>query len=277
MRPATYLLAIVVLVAHSTSVCAMTRSKKAFSPDGSRAVVSDANGTSSLQDTATGNPIAILHDPRRIPFTPVPQGVHLPERQRALLNVCVGSFSPDGKLLATWRSGSNIILRNPRDGRKLLSLVGEPIQDHHEPMLLKFSSDSRLLVAVTRQPAGKRQNTDFIEVWEVPTLKEFLHVRSSEFREFKQVTLSPDKRTIMAVEGWPRGVEGPGVKRLVKLWAIERGDELVTLKGHSAAFSPDGNLLIVTNPGHPDTLWDIRTGKMHFLDKKRNPVQQQLK
>lgn len=59
---------------------------------------------------------------------------------------------------------------------------------------------------------------------------------------------------------------------LAKLWDLERGEEIATLKGHNAEivslhFNSDGDKVLTASFDHTARIWDIRTGKcIHSLE-----------
>ena len=69
------------------------------------------------------------------------------------------------------------------------------------------------------------------------------------------VAFSPDGQTIVSGSG----------DHTIKLWNLERGEEIYTLRGHQAwvssvAFSPDGQTVVSGSGDHTIKLWDVATG-----------------
>lgn len=172
------------------------------------------------------------------------------------------------RLSGLQRTYGPVILWDARNGRKLATFGGT----RDDGVSLTFSRDSRLILSVIKADAGrdKLARTNGISVWDVVTKKELLRVREDQNKEFNEVVLAPDDKTVMALAGSEVGsqLEGSTDKYLtnrVRLWDIQRGKELITLKAESAKFSPDGRFLLFTYPRtypREQPIWDIREGKV---------------
>ena len=207
--------------------------------------------TLALWDRAMGKKITTLYEPR--PTNRMVSYQMLP------CQLPVAAFSPDCQFLATRRCREAIVLWNLQSRPRQVSKIGRlPDSGGHKLIGVEFSSDSRLLVAVAMNHLGKRGRENTITVWEVAKRRKMLHVRSGRNRKFDQVGLSPNMKMLVAGEG-PRN---PTTDR-IRLWDIERGKELVSLKGGSASFSPDSRFLYVN--GSDRMQWDIKAGKMRVL------------
>jgi WD40 repeat protein len=266
MKTAACLLVIVLLMGTTAVVRGGSRGGQYFSPDSAVVATSEPDCTLILWETATGKKIVQFYEPRDVPRKPLAPQDHI-------CHVWVCSFSHDGRLLATQRSLEPIILWNVKDGRKLASL-GDRSHCGYRCHDVGFSSDSRLLVGLGRDPGRKGGPKDRITVWEVATRRELLHVRADRKRKFHEITLSPDGKTLMALEGAFR-FGRLGYPDVIRLWDIEKGKELVKLEGPSATFSPNGKFLYVQ--GFKWKLWDIRAGKMRLLRERYPDIQPQAK
>ncbi len=156
-----------------------------------------------------------------------------------------------------------------RSGRQLAAL-GEGLGEGHGEagVRLAFFRGSRLLLSVGRRPTGeKHDRTNAISVWDVSTHKELLRVREDKKTEFNRIVISPDEKTVMALQGSEKPTGGRrniGAKFItdtIRVWDIAAGTELVSLKGQSAQYSPDGTHLIVTD-STGQMVWDIEKGEL---------------
>jgi WD40 repeat protein len=130
---------------------------------------------------------------------------------------------------------------------------------------LEFSPDSLLILELAKAnaAASKFARVNKITVWDVATQKELLHNRENWKKEFHEVVLSPDGKTMMALVGSKpindQSANSPYPTDTIRLWDIQQGKDLVTLRGDSAKFSPDGKFLLLADSR---VIWDIRAGKM---------------
>jgi WD40 repeat protein len=263
MRSAAELLVIVLLITYPTVACAVQKGEPRFSPDGAVLASPEEDCTAVLWDVALGKRIAILYADEP-PWSPMTQSAcHV-----------VLSFSPNGKLLATQRTYGQVILWDAQSGHKLATFGGTG----DDGVSLIFSRDSRLIVSVIEAKASSHKDarTNGISVWDVVTQKELLNVREDQKKEFNEVVLSPDGKTVMALAGSEIGSQlelstDRYITDRIKLWDIQRGRELVTLKGESAKFSPDGKFLLYRDP-RGAAVWDIGAGKLCALPIIRGPV-----
>jgi WD40 repeat protein len=275
MRKSTYLLVMVLLMACPNWVRAYHGVAAAFSPDGSILATAGHNCTLILVDTATGRKITTLYKPRKERRLHSIRGIKVPPIAPTC-DVLACCFSPDGSFLASQRSNEPIILWNVKKRRKAASLGQGRVDRTSGAVRLEFSKDARLLTAVAVAYDRKEANQNWISVWEVATRKKLLHVRAGRRRTFDRVTLSPDGKTLVAfVESWTGS--GRVSTDTIRTWDVKSGKELVTLKGYSARFSPDGRFLLVLSSESPNKLLDIRKGAMHLLKESGDPIQQPTK
>jgi WD40 repeat protein len=108
-----------------------------------------------------------------------------------------------------------------------------------------FSPDGRLLAVASSLG---------IYLYDAETLAEIRFIKTDAWVE--SVAFSPDGRLLAS--GSDNGT--------VKLWDVETGQEVRTLRGHtewvnSVAFSPDGRLLASGSADQTIKLWDVATGQ----------------
>ncbi|MEW6529672.1 MAG: pYEATS domain-containing protein [Thermodesulfobacteriota bacterium] len=263
MRCAAQLLVTVLLIAYPAVACAVEKGQPRFSPDGAILASPEQNCTVVLWDGASGEKIAALYADEP-PWPPL--------KQRACHVVL--SFSPNGKLLATQRTYGPVILWDAQSVRKLATFG----RTGDDGVSLTFSRDSRLILSVIKAEAinHKIARTNGITVWDVVTQKELLHVREDQKKEFNEVVLSPDGKTVMALAGSEVGSQlelstDRYITDRVKLWDIQSGKELVTVKAGFAKFSPHGRFLLFRD-FQGEAIWDIGASKGCALPIIRGPA-----
>ncbi len=156
------------------------------------------------------------------------------------------AVSPDGKLLATADSHSQIRLWCLADGQQLLSWDG---QCPGWTRALAFSPDGKTLISGSDDKA--------VKLWDVST---------GECRQ----TLDAQGHTgwILFVAFSPQGesLASCSEDATIKLWDLSTGQCYQTLQGHTSwvcyvAFSPDGQMLASCSEDKTVKLWDINTGQ----------------
>jgi WD40 repeat protein len=168
-------------------------------------------------------------------------------------------FSPDSRMLAAYSDPSTLTIWDTVSGKKITSL---PPTNKSQILSGAFSRDGRCL-ALDR-------NDGTVVLWELATGK--------ERRVFgKQVPPAPNNGFIGGISyGGPNVPHGDklafspdskhlvhaGFDRVVHIWDIASGAEVVGLSGHTGmingvAFAPDGKTLVSGSSDTTALLWDV--------------------
>jgi WD40 repeat protein len=157
------------------------------------------------------------------------------------------AFSPDGKRLAAsdpgkkrvylWSAGTGVLERTLQSGAA-------------QPWSVAFSPDGKSLVAGGQKPGGEGE----VLLWSTETgaLKHAL----KQARFVSAVAFSPEGKMLAAGGGG----------EVVQLWGVEKGERIVSLKGHprgqrAIAFAPDSKCVAAGGHDGKILLWDVPGGK----------------
>lgn len=164
------------------------------------------------------------------------------------------SFSPDSKLLASYRANEQVRVWDVQSGKQVATL-------QYHGALLSFSNDGKML-AVFRRHAGARPGGT-VRVWDVATKKELAAVESKE--AVKTMNFSTNGKMLVATS---EPVEG---KLDVTVWEIETSKvHLTTIAIDAQVVARGGTLVVQTNDGLA-TFWDLNTGRMRAKVELHSP------
>jgi WD40 repeat protein/tRNA A-37 threonylcarbamoyl transferase component Bud32 len=250
----------------------------AFSPDGQHLAFASADQTVKVWDARTGLVLLNLKSGAgaMVSVAYSPDGTRLAgvggsftsngqhavtvwdaHSGQVLLNIegkgdgCGVAFSPDGTRLATGNDKVVSVL-DVRTGQELLSLRG----DGGQVRGVAFSPDNTRLASIAEQ----------VHVWNAQTGLELFTLRGHTGGDVNTLAFNPDgTRLVNSVAFNPDGtrlVTG-GTDNTLKVWDAHTGQELLTLKGHTAivsgvAFSPDGVRLASGDQSGQVRIWDTR-------------------
>jgi len=207
----------------------------AFSPDGQTLVT---GGTICLWDVQSGEEIRNF----------------LPPPNDWAVGADALAFSPDGTTLVT--AFGAISYWDTHSGEKLASLDVHDKFRYHSVPDIAISPDGRILAT-----AGDRLDAT-ICLWDFKTRK-LLHKitppnSKGRIRGLESIAFSPDGKILASAAGY---------ENVVRLWDVEKGRALRTLRGHTynrvicdVAFSPDGKTLASAALDGTVRLWDPKTG-----------------
>ena len=158
-------------------------------------------------------------------------------------SILSGTFSPDGKILATGDTDGEVCLWKIADAQPLLTLKG-----HTDWVCsVSFSSNGQTLASCS--------GDETVRLWDVKTAQCMKILR--EHRDWVySVVFSPDGKVLASCS----------TDRTVKIWEVNTGQCLKTLQGHtdwvhSVAFSPDGQTLVSGSKDTTIKVWEISTGQ----------------
>jgi WD40 repeat protein len=192
----------------------------------------------------------------------------LVEHSRSMASINSVAFSPNGEILASASDDGKIRLWNANTKQVIGIFAG-----HSQPVnSIAFSPDGQILAS------GSSDRT--IKLWdlatgqEIRTLSGHSHgVRSIAFSPLG-LTPSPSPARRGEIPPFPcreGGLGGLGQlasgswDKTIRLWDVETGEEICTLKGHqlqvsAVAFSPNGQFLASASFDRTAKLWDLSSG-----------------
>ncbi len=164
------------------------------------------------------------------------------------------SFSPNGKILASGNDDNTIKLWNIETELEIRTLKGHT----DDVWSVSFSPNGKILAS------GSYDKT--IKLWNIKTGQE-IRTLKGHTSDVNSVSFSPNGKILASDSGGFVILDtGESKDNFIKLWNMETGREIRTLKGHkswvnSVVFSPNGKMLASGSRDCTVKLWNIETGQ----------------
>ena len=168
------------------------------------------------------------------------------------------AFSPDGKMVVTASNDNTARLWRASTGTLLHTLVGHTGAVNSAA----FSPDGRMVVTASTDGTAR--------LWQASTGK-LLHTLASHTGMVFSAAFSPDGKMVVTTNrdttASPGRTVGLSRDEAVRLWQASTGTLLHTLTDHmglvfSAAFSPDGRMVVTASTDGTVRLWRASTGTL---------------
>jgi hypothetical protein len=177
----------------------------------------------------------------------------LPEikrRGRPAASLSALAYQPDGKVLAVGGYQEVLLLDVGRQ-----EVIGRLPGQTGAVTALAFSRDGRRFAVAsgTSGAAGEVRIYDLTGGNLNPVARQVIAAHADIVHD---LVFSPDGKTLATA----------GYDRLIKIWDVETGQELRTLRDHSdsiyaLAFSPDGNFLVSVSADRAVKVWEVASGR----------------
>ena len=204
----------------------------AFSPDGKKIVTtSSTDDIVRIWDVESGMELQTLRGHKKLVVSAV--------------------FSPDEKRIVTASADKTAQIWDVESGKVLQTFRG-----HGDDVnSAAFSPDGKKIITASKDGTARLWDAESgqeLHKWEFPPLKgnlKVLHPTNS----VKCATFSLDGKKIVT----------GNVDRIIRIWDVESGKELQTLRGHggnvnSIVFSPDGKKIVTASSDCTARIWTLK-------------------
>ncbi|MFC1652113.1 protein kinase [Planctomycetota bacterium] len=209
-----------------------------FSPDGRRVVSGSDDESLKIWDSQSGEELMTLAGHKSWVFTV--------------------AYSPDGKKIISGSSDHSLKVWEAKTGRELITKLS------HAPVTVAaFSPNGRLFVSSDTTSSFPRHG--ILKIWNAETGEEVMTLQGHEISNKQLAHVSGDSIDCVAFSPDSNRIITGSQDQTLKLWNIDSGQELVTLKGHrdsvwTVAFSPDGKRIVSGSGDNTLKIWDVGTG-----------------
>jgi WD40 repeat protein len=173
------------------------------------------------------------------------------------------AFSPDGRTLVTASMDGTARLWDTATGKETLVLRG------HEGIVTSavYSSDGRIVVTASDDKTAR--------IWDVATGREIAVLRGHK-DAVQLAVFSPDGGSVVTTSYNDADTLGT-VENAARVWDAATGKEVAIMRGHdtvisSAAFSPDGKIVVTASLDRTARLWEAETGREIAILRHEAPV-----
>lgn len=177
------------------------------------------------------------------------------------------AWAPDGKTLASLSTINGEVKLWDVAARKERATLRSDLGNSYS---LAFTPDGKTLVVGYQKRDAKTGLIGGIALWDVATGQRKTLLQHTPPRGVTQLALTPDGKTIVAVENWKDGAKG-AYKSGVTLWDIASGKARVSpgdkVRG-AIALSPDGKVLTWSD-------YEIKDGRIAAVAVRRRALSQQ--
>ncbi len=222
---------ILILKGHTGEVLSV-----AFSADGKRIISGSMDKTAKVWDADTGQEI----------FT-------LKGHTNGVVSV---AFSVDGKRIVSGSGDKTVKVWDAAKGQEVLTLKG-----HLQSVLsVAFSVDGKRIVS----GSGEQSEPGVVKIWDADKSQEVFTLKGHASYVTSVVFSAEGKLLVSGGGGLDE--QGKPLPGEVKLWDMDKGQEVFTLKGITkgvtdVGFSPDGKRLIAQDESGEVRAWDAVSGQ----------------
>ncbi|MCI0712876.1 MAG: WD40 repeat domain-containing protein [Chloroflexi bacterium] len=220
------------LVGHEDQV-----NQAVFSPDGTLVATSSRDETARLWDTATGEERFVLdgHEDRVVGL----------------------AFSPDGSRLVTTSDDTTVRVWDTQSGEALFVFEGISESVTNFAAGIAYTADGKYIATAAGHLWNITGEGFSVDLWDAATGEHYMNFGRYD-QALYTLGLSPDGSQVYST----------GKDRLIHVWDVQSGEEVLTLEGHTGelrhgvVFSSDGNLIVSAGFDKTVRMWSAETGDL---------------